>query len=498
MKEMSNSFTGVKIIIIGCGSRGEVYASYALKYPKRACVVGIADPRAHARQKFMHIYGNTIEKDKVFSDWKEAVEDSRCSLADMAIIALPDKLHMEAAIAFTKKGYHILLEKPMATLLEECKNITYACREQQKLNSNQFNAVCHVLRYYSPNIKIRQMIESGLIGDVVNINHVEPVGYWHFAHSFVRGNWHNENQSSFSLLAKCCHDIDLIVYWMSAQKKKCVNVSSFGSLSHFRKEKAPVGSTERCLECPCEPVCCYSAKKLYMSDRLATSDWPVSVVLSSEITNLKNDELLGQADIEDFLMSKNEHEKRQLLEKCLRHEKTKYGRCVYKLDNDVCDNQVVNMQFNDGATATMTMIAFTKDVCSRKTKIYGTKGELEFDASRSSNSIIHYDFLTNKTTTIDSTECIKSMQNYRIDEEENTANNNKHIKLGGHDGSDFWIMHSIIQAILSKDSSFILTDVEDSFRSHLIVFAAEHSRKQNRIVDVAEFCNENGIKIENY
>lgn len=191
-------------------------------------MIGFADPRPYVVKKFLEMYKSTADRSLVFSDWQEFIKlDKRVS--DCVLITLPDRLHKQAAIEFTRLGYHILVEKPMATLLDDCRQITMACREKER----QINAVCHVMRYYGPCIKIKQLIESGVIGEVLNITHTEPVGFWHFAHSFVRGNWHREDDSSFSLLAKCCHDIDLIVYWMGS-KKRCTKVSSFGSVQHFR------------------------------------------------------------------------------------------------------------------------------------------------------------------------------------------------------------------------------------------------------------------------
>lgn len=178
----------------------------------------------------------------------------------------------------------MLVEKPMAVTLDQCLQIVYATRQQK----DHINAVCHVLRYFGPCLKIKEIIDSGVIGDVVNINHTERVGYEHFAHSFVRGNWHNEKKSSFSLLAKCCHDIDLIMFW-KGEKNECEKVSSFGSLFHFRKENAPVNSTEKCYDCPVEKDCCYSAKKIYNKTFIDPNGWPISVVLGAEIQNLKNE-----------------------------------------------------------------------------------------------------------------------------------------------------------------------------------------------------------------
>ena len=286
----NKDFKGITLLILGCGNRGKNYASFSLLNPEKARVVAIADKNPHSRNTFIKLYEETIDKDKVFIDWRDIL-DLEEKIADCVIIALPDKQHKDAAISFTNKQYHMLLEKPMATSLEQCQQITSACRLQEK----QINAVCHVLRYFSPCIKIKEIIDSGALGDIVNINHTEPVGYEHFAHSFVRGNWHNENDSSFSLLAKCCHDIDLLIYWMG-QKKNCQKVSSFGSLMHFKKENAPENSTLKCYDCPVEKQCCYSARKIYTQSFGDPNRWPISVVLGAEISNLKNQQ--ENADIE--------------------------------------------------------------------------------------------------------------------------------------------------------------------------------------------------------
>ncbi|RNA21105.1 oxidoreductase isoform X1 [Brachionus plicatilis] len=462
----------VSILVVGCGNRGEVYGSYALKHPDRARVVAIAEPRVHLRRKVKEIHKLTNDK-YIFSDWRDVIElDER--VADCAIIALQDKFHKEATINFIKKGYHILLEKPMATLLEDCFQLTSAIRS----HPSQINAVCHVLRYLAPCTKMKQLIDSGFIGNVVNISHTEPVGFYHFAHSFVRGNWNNESKSSFSLLAKCCHDIDLIMYWMEG--KKCTQVQSFGSLNHFKKSNAPENSADLCMKCPVESECCYSAKKIYLTSD--PSRWPAKVVLNSEIQNIFDNE----SDMEDLFVNKSLAEKVELLKKCLSHDSTQYGRCVYKMaDNDVCDNQTVNLQFDDGSAATMTMIAFTKDICTRKTKIYGTKGMLEWDDATLYNKVIYTNFLNNTSEIID-------CQNERHFD---AINENENIKLDGHGGSDYYLMDSFIEACIKNDKSLVLTDFEDSFKSHLIVFAAEYSRRHNQIINIDDFCKNNGINM---
>jgi predicted dehydrogenase len=467
----------VTALIIGCGSRGEVYSSFGIRHPDRFKIVGLAEPKAHLRRKFAKLYN--LSDNQLFSDWHQLLDLPK--LADCVIIALPDRLHKIAACALLKKGYHMLLEKPMASSLDDCKEIVKCCNENPKL----INAVCHVLRYYDACLKLKQIIDSGLIGDVVNINHTEPIGFWHFAHSFVRGNWRNESQSAFSLLAKCCHDIDLIVFWMG-DKKRCVSVQSFGSLTHFHSGKAPVEVGKTCFSCNSEAQCLYSTKKIYFDPRLNANAWPITIVLDTDAIKLA-DETTRIEDIEEVLVGNDSKKRLELLEKCLSSEKSLYGRCVYQCDNDVCDNQIVNMKFSDNSTASLTMIAFTKDVCTRKTKIYGTKGSLEWDDAINPKDIIHCDFLTHSTHII----------NYKTDKLVNdsvlNANditiNSESVKLSGHGGSDYFLINSFVNAVRNNDKSMILTDVHESFKSHLIVFAAELSRINNKVVNIDENFN---------
>lgn len=176
------------------------------------------------------------------------------------------------------KGYHLLLEKPMSTNERECEEIAEICEK-----SGVIMAVCHVLRYFPPVLKIREIIDQGLIGDIVTIDHRENILWWHFAHSFVRGNWRNLKSSTFSLLAKSCHDIDLIMFWMG--DSKCSKIQSFGNLKHFKASQAPKEAGKNCLDCTIEKDCPYSAKKIYL-DKLDQKEpkpfWPASVVCDIE------------------------------------------------------------------------------------------------------------------------------------------------------------------------------------------------------------------------
>ena len=409
-------------IVVGGGQRGWNYASYALDHPDKLKVVGICDPSKYVRDKFTKKYG--LNEENVFTDWVDAVK--REKFADFVCICTPDHLHKEVALSFTNLKYHILLEKPMATTKNDCIEIVEACT-----TNNVILSVCHVLRYYPANKKIKEIIDTGLIGNVVSIQHIEPVGHWHFAHSYVRGNWRNTAKSSFSLLAKSCHDIDLFCYWINSQ---CNSVSSFGSLKHFKKENKPAGGGMRCLDCAVEAQCPYSAKKIYL-DRTERGyiGWPVSVV----------------SDIEDV---GNVTE---------RLKNGPYGRCVYECDNDVCDNQIVNLQFENGVTVSFTMIAFSEQICQRTTRIFGTHGEIKYTGGV---TVEHFDFLSGK---LSSYNCHPSEAMF-----------SKHLQ--GHGGADYYLIDSFVKAVQANDSSLIKSGPEETLQSHLLVFACEESRLQNK------------------
>jgi predicted dehydrogenase len=410
----------VEIIIVGAGDRGNVYAEFALAHPDKARIVGIAEPREHYRRKMTREHN--INPEMVFDDWKDIVTKNR--FADAAVVATPDALHVEPTVALANKGYHILLEKPMAPDEEGCRKITKVVME-----NNVILSVGHVLRYTKYTQKLKELLDSGVIGDIVNLQRLEPVGYWHQAHSFVRGNWRREDESSFMLLAKSCHDIDWISYIMG---KRCKTVSSFGSLLHFRPESKPNNAGKRCTECDYEPECPYSALKIYLGFlEKGTTGWPVNVI-TPDIT---------QEGVEQVL------------------KEGPYGRCVYDCDNDVVDHQVLNMEFEGNSTATFTMIAFTK-ARPRETRIFGTHGEIYGDGSR----IQIYDFLTEQTSEYDTSA-------------DTTV-------LTDHGGGDYWLMHTFVDAVANKNPELVLSGPTETLESHLMTFAAERSRKEKRTISM--------------
>lgn len=412
----------VKLLILGAGSRGQSYAAYVRQHPEQARIVGVAEPREFYRQTLAREHA--LARANVFSDWREALARER--FADAVLICTQDADHAAPAIAAAGRGYHILLEKPMAPTEAECRRVVAAVKA-----AGRIFAVCHVLRYTTYTRQFKALVDAGTIGQVVNIQHLEPVGYWHQAHGYVRGNYGNEARSSFMLLAKSCHDLDWILYVMGG---RCRKISSFGSLIHFRRECQPAGAADRCLDCSVEPTCPYSAIKIYQGFlRQGHLAWPVDV-LTADTTPAG-------------------------LEKALREGP--YGRCVYACDNDVVDHQVVTMQFADGRTASFTMTAFT-ETTPRRTRAFGTRGSLEGDGKL----IRHFDFLTDTWRTIDTDPAWDGSI------------------LNGHGGGDVVMISRFLDAVAANDPSLILSGPDQTLESHLMVFAAERARHNGTVEDV--------------
>jgi predicted dehydrogenase len=416
----------VTLAVIGAGARGYGYAKFAKSFPDRLKIVAVADPNDFCRNRLASEYD--IPAEKCFHTWQEFCAQPK--MCDAVAICTQDSMHEAPAVACAKLKYHILLEKPMAPTAEACRNIVAAVKEAGVLF-----AVCHVLRYTRYTRMLQDILKSGEIGEIISIQHLEPVGYWHQAHSFVRGNWRNEAESSNMLLAKSCHDID----WLRGiMGKPCKAVHSFGTLRHFRASEKPEGAAARCCDCPreIESACPYSAYKIYFRDRFCKGAkyWPVNV-LTPEVT----DKTLADA-------LKN----------------GPYGRCVYACDNDVVDNQVVNLLFEDGSTASMTMTAFNFH-SGRKTRIFGSLGQIETD----SITITVRKFLDDSVREVNTETC------------------NDGGILTGHGGGDFGIMDSFVRAVAENDPSKIVTGIDETLESHLMVFAAEESRKKGIVKEIS-------------
>jgi predicted dehydrogenase len=346
-------------------------------------------------------------------------------LADAVIVATQDAMHADPAVEFARQGRHLLVEKPMAPNEADCRRIVKAVKD-----AGVILAVGHVLRYTPYTQKVKSTIDSGSIGDVVSVEHLERVGYWHYAHSYVRGNWRNEAESSPMLLAKSCHDIDWLRYVVGARIER---VASFGSLRHFTKDNAPEGAAERCLDCKVEETCPYSAKRFYLGRvEKGRTGWPVSVLVPDPTVDS--------------------------ITKALRAGP--YGRCVYACDNDVVDHQVVIMEFEGGRSASFTMVGPT-EAGGRRTRIFGTRGALTVDGTK----VTRYDFLTEETEDVE----LPALEG---------------ASEGGHGGGDERLLDAFLDALNTGEESHILSGPDETLETHLAVFAAERARREGTVVEV--------------
>ena len=341
-------------------------------------------------------------------------------LADAMLISTPDRLHVKEALLALDKGYDILLEKPISPVLNECRELY-----QKAVRTGRRVIVCHVLRYTPFYSTIHKLITEGAVGNVCTIDMTENVGYWHYCHSFVRGNWRNSELSSPMILQKCCHDMDLLQWFAGGY---CLSVQSHGSQSFFNRDHAPEGSSDRCLTCRYADTCLYSAKVQYVLDpvrgvRADGSSWPVNVVA---------DEPTEESVLKEL-------------------QNGPYGRCVFACDNDVVDHQTLNLEFENDVYATFTMSAFS-DRIDRTIKITGTKGEL-------------FGVLSENAVTL-----------RRFGEGEERIELGDPAGMEGHGGGDMGLAASFVDLIEKGGES--KTSIAASLESHLIAFAAEESRKR--------------------
>lgn len=415
----------LKVALIGAGLRGQAYTDFMTD--DRFQVVAVAEPIEERREYIRKLHN--VPEEMCFDTWEKVTELPKC--ADLAIVSTMDRMHYEPAMQLIEKKYNLLLEKPIAPVWEECRKIEKAAKENRvKI------LVCHVLRYTPFFGKMKEMIDQGAIGRVMSIHHSECVGNRHQSHSFVRGNWGNEKESSFMLLQKSCHDMD-IIQWLVGEK--CVRAQSFGSLTYFVPENAPEGAPEYCIEgCPKAEECYYNAVKLYLEDE--KNLWfREAAAKVKEPTNQQ---------IEEILRS------------------TQYGKCVFKCNNDVVDHQVVNLEFEGGAVASFNMCAFNEG--GRFIRVMGTDGELSGDMKN--KTIDYYDFRSGKHELIDT---------------EKIENSGKVME--GHGGGDLGIVNVLYQYLTEGYEGDLLSEIEISAQNHMIAFAAERSRLENRVVDLSEF-----------
>jgi len=399
-------------VLIGAGNRGWSLSAYAAQFPDQLKIIAIAEPVKIRQEKFKKAFN--IDDANIFSSWEQVF--TKPKFADFVIISTIDRLHYAPAMKAMEMGYDVLLEKAVAQSWEQCQDIL-----NQAEKYDCIVGICHVLRYSPYFIKMRDIVRSGEIGDVVSIQHMEPIEQIHFSHSFIRGNWRNEKESTPILLSKSCHDLD-IIYWLLG--KHCKKVSSFGSLSYFKKENAPEGSTLRCTDgCKVEKTCPYSASKIFIREKL----WGVSYLIDLQPYD---EEKVMKAIVEG-----------------------PYGKCVFHCDNDVADHQIVNMEFEDNITVAFSMEGHT-GYSGRRTRIMGTKGDIVGDES----TLSVFNFSTRESITYKASELAAGFDG------------------GGHGGGDWRLVRDFIQAVSQKDVSLLTSSIQDSMESHYIGFKAEESR----------------------
>lgn len=411
----------IKVGLIGAGQRGkDVYGRYVLENPDKIQFVAVAEPNELKREEFSKMHN--IEPELVFKNWEDFFEKDK--LCDAVIIATPDNQHFLPTSEALKKGYHILLEKPMSNNPSESMKLG----ELASTNDNVF-MICHVLRYTAFYSTLKSILDSGEIGEIISIQHNENIGYFHFAHSFVRGNWRNTELSSPLVLQKSCHDMDILLWLIGSD---CTKIASFGKLSYFNQDNKPLNAGTRCVECMIENTCPYSSKKLYYN---RIGQWPTTV-----ISEIQTEEAVKEAV-----------------------ENGAYGRCVYECDNDVVDHQSTILEFENGVTVYFNLCAFTNKTY-RNLKIMGTKGEIIGNDAENKIEIQLFDSNEKK-----------------VIEPKTVA--------GGHGGGDTGIMEDFV-SLINSGKNEALTSASVSVQSHMMAFAAEKSRLQNKIVDMKDFYKE--------
>jgi len=410
--------------IIGLGGRGRTYLANILGH-KDMSVAALCDIDA-GRLKACRLKAG-LDTGKCYNSDTEFFAAGK--LADCLVVATQDRNHYTHAMQGLKLGYHILLEKPVSPIESECEEIA---KEAEARGLNVL--VCHVLRYSGYYRTIKRILESGVIGEIVNIEMTENEGYWHHANSYTRGPWAVEADSASFLLAKCCHDID-ILYWMTGSR--AVSVSSMGGLKYFKPEYAPADSGDRCADCIAKGKCSYNAERLFAFG-----------------IRLNNPNIFF-----DFIIKAGNTFSKKLRAKSKKLLDGPQGRCVYKTGKDVCDHQITLIRYENSVVATQTVTAFSMRNY-RGIRVYGTKGELY---GSDNESMLTLNIFGKKP---------------------------QKIKLkggGGHQGGDAGVIDDFVRVIngdIDKNNKDI-TFIKETLESHRVIFAAERSRKDGgRLVEL--------------
>lgn len=412
----------MELALIGAGSRGMIYAGYAFE-KKGIRIAAVVEPDENRRERAARRF--EIPAERCFAVPEEFFKQGK--LCEAAVIASLDRDHYGEVMAALDAGYDLLLEKPISPEPAEC----LAIQEKAEALGRKIT-VCHVLRYTNFFSKIKEIIDSGRLGRLLSVDHSENIGNYHMAHSFVRGNWRNSEESSPIIMQKSCHDCDLLVWFTDSAARA---VSSFGTLSYFKKENAPEGAAARCLECPVAENCRYDARKAYLP---IAGQWPADVVSPTDSP-------------------------KELLEAL---KTSPYGRCVYQCDNNVCDHQVTTIEFENGVTATFHLSAFTNRN-HRRIHIMCENGEIYGDDE---DNLLEVSLFASNHTEEYTRELIRPAR-----------------AVSGHGGGDTGLVDDFLRLAQGRqESEESRSSIARSVESHLIAYAAELSRTEGRTVEMAE------------
>lgn len=425
----------VSAVIVGAGHRAFTYASYAEEHPDKFEIVGVADPSPFRRRQAAERFG--FGPENCFETAKELAK--RGKIADAVINGTMDAYHVTTSIPLLEAGYDILLEKPFATSEKEMWELV-----DKVNNTGRKVMICHVLRYAPFYSGIKKRISGGEIGEIMNVQTNAHVSYHHMAVGYVRGKWNRDKTCGSSMLmAKCCHDLDIIIWLKSGVNP--ARVSSFGCNMFFNAEHAPTGSGTRCLaDCRIEQDCLYSCKKHYIDhpERWAAYVWQ----------ELEEIEGLGVETQISSLKTDNPH-----------------GRCVWRCDNNVVDHQSVMIDFGDGCTATHNMVGGTARPM-RSIHILGTDGEMQGVFENGKYVIRHINPRRGKE--------------YSEERVDLKSTGDMQGERGGHGGGDLRLVADFVRMVRGENTSVSCTSIEDSINGHMVGFAADRAMAGKCVVEL--------------
>jgi len=416
----------IEAVLIGAGGRGiGGVGRFAERFPEELNFVAVAEPIKERRDYFARVHN--IPEENCFESWEDVVE--REQMAPLCFNMTMDRTHYESAMKLLDKGYHLFLEKPMADTPVRCLEIAEKARQM-----NRMLQICHPMRFTPIYTKIKELLDQGEIGDIISLSMYENVAYWHFAHSYVRGNWHRYDESGPLILTKCCHDMDLATWLVDTHVRKA---SSFGNLKYFRRENAPAGAPENCMKgCPEEKTCPYFAPSVYLTEE---TGWPVSAI---------------------SVDTSYEARKKAL-------EEGPYGKCVFRNDNDIVDHQVVAAEFENGVTLDFAVRANTFS-CYRTARIIGTKGELNAHDEKSEISIRHF---------VQGNRDNEKEKVYKVDVSD----------MEGHQGGDEGVIRNFLRCYRNNEVDYMDHSLDIAVEGHLLSFGAEEARTSGKVLDMKEF-----------